>query len=259
MILSWCLLVYVYRDPGCVYANRNQTYTELLSEVAQGSEPDARNWCKTTLVKKPLRAKFDAPTGLLVARHDHYCIWLDTAVGYGNHRVFMVFVFSQVLSHLLFSIFGWYNLVAFLNASDASSQWCKVVEALVGMRAFGFLMLTLCATACFLALSFLLGQQYSNMCNNITTNERMNASRYPWLQDDNGKFLNRFDTGSLVKNLSEFWLKTKDYRGVYDMPEIRKGAVGKDRCCDDEGCDEGIALVERGKAGAGGHSHGHKH
>ena len=67
-----------------------------------------------------------------------------------------------------------------------------------------FLALTLCATACFLALSFFLGQQYSNMCKNITTNERMNASRYPWHQDDNGRFLNRFDTGSLAKNLAEF-------------------------------------------------------
>jgi hypothetical protein len=96
MIASWAVLVFVHRDPGVVYANRNVTYTDLLDEVAKtGQEPDPRKWCKTTLVKKPLRAKFDAPTGLLVARHDHYCIWLDTAVGFGNHRIFMVFVFCQ--------------------------------------------------------------------------------------------------------------------------------------------------------------------
>ena len=38
MIISWALLVWVYRDPGCVYANRSQTYTELLSEIAKGGE-----------------------------------------------------------------------------------------------------------------------------------------------------------------------------------------------------------------------------
>ncbi|GMH53588.1 hypothetical protein TL16_g01484 [Triparma laevis f. inornata] len=264
MIFSWWLLVFVYIDPGCVYANRNTTYTELLAEVATGSEPDSRKWCSTTLVKKPMRAKFDAPTGLLIARHDHYCVWLDTAVGFGNHRVFMVFVFFQVLSHVLFSVFGWWNMVEYMKQANMAGEWCKVVEALVSMRVFGMLSLTLCANACTLGLGFLLAQQSSNMLNNISTNERINAKRYPWLQDDQGRFLNRYDLGSVFANLAEFWGKKKDYRETYELPEIRKGAVGvKEKCCDDEGCEgEGISLVNVGGGAGGevgGHNHAHNH
>ncbi|GMH47500.1 hypothetical protein TrVE_jg4874 [Triparma verrucosa] len=269
MIVSWWLLVFVYIDPGCVYANRNTTYRELLAEVAQGSEPDSRKWCSTTLVKKPMRAKFDAPTGLLIARHDHYCIWLDTAVGFGNHRVFMVFVFFQVLSHVLFSVFGWWNMVEYMKQAGMAGEWCKVVEALVSMRVFGMLSLTLCANACSVGLGFLLGQQISNMLNNITTNERINAKRYPWLQDDEGRFLNRYDLGSIFSNTLEFLSKSKDYTETCELPEIRKGAVAK-KCCDDEGCEsEGISLVNVGGTGEGGgvggaeddhgHSHSHNH
>ena len=52
--------------------------------------------------------------------------------------------------------------------------------------------MTLCANACTVGLGFLLAQQLWNMGSNITTNERINGKRYPWLQDDTGeKFCNR--------------------------------------------------------------------
>jgi len=187
------VLVFVFRDPGVCYSDRNLTYTDLLDEVAKtGSEPDPRKWCTTSLVRKPVRAKFDAPTGLLVARHDHYCIWLDTAVGFGNHRIFMVFVFFQVVAHVLFSVFGWWNLVEFLKQADLAGEVCGMVKVLFGNRGFGLFVMTLCANACTVGLGFLLAQQLWNMGSNITTNERINGKRYPWLQDDTGeKFCNR--------------------------------------------------------------------
>jgi len=39
---------------------------------------------------------------------------------------------------------------------------------------------------------------------NITTNERLNARRYDYLKDGNGKFCNPFDQG-VVTNLKEFF------------------------------------------------------
>jgi palmitoyltransferase len=212
MIVSWAVLVYVYRDPGTVYEDRAKTYSQLFEDVASsGSEPDPRKWCTTTLVRKPLRAKYDAPTGLLVARHDHFCVWLDTAVGFGNHRVFMVFVFFQVASHYLFATFGWMNIVAFLEAQSAT-DFCDVTTLLFSPRVWGLFVLTLCATICALGLSFLLGQQTDGAFTNITTNERINKKRYNWLLDDEGKrFVNRFDTGSLLANFTEFLTKSKDY------------------------------------------------
>jgi len=227
--------------------------------AASGSEPDARKWCKTTLVRKPNRAKFDAPTGLLVARHDHYCIWLDTAVGHGNHRVFMVFVFFQVLSHYLFSIFGWTNVLSYLRQED-HSDFCAVVIALTAQRIWGLAALTLCSSLCALSLSFLLFQQVGNIAGNITTNERMNSSRYPWLLDDEGKrFVNRYDTGSMWANAKEFWTKSKDYRRTYSLPPVPKGRLGmacRDGCCEEM---EMEPLSDGGGRGGGRGEHGHSH
>ena len=252
MIVSWYVLVFVIIDPGVVYTERSQTYSELLEEVATlGGSPDPRKWCTTTLVKKPMRAKYDAPTGLLVARHDHYCIWLDTAVGFGNHRVFMVFVALQVASHYLFSAFGWINIVKYLKEQEITDA-CDVVGALASQRMWGVLVLTLCANVCALSLSFLLGQQVGNLMGNITTNERINSSRYPWLLDDEGKrFVNRYDTGSTIANCKEFWGKTRDYRRTYDLPPVRAGHV----FCSD-GCCEPQAMTQ---VSGGGHGHDHAH
>jgi hypothetical protein len=252
MIISWVHLVFIQTDPGTVYTERSATYSELLEEVAQsGSAPDPRKWCATTLVKKPLRAKFDAPTGLLIARHDHYCIWLDAAVGFGNHRVFMVFVFFQVAAHYCFATFGWMNLVAYLE-QQKHSDFCDVVQALASQRIWGMLVLTLVASLCALSLSILLFQQVGNIFSNITTNERINAKRYPWLLDDELKrFVNRFDTGSAWVNTMEFWSLSKDYKKTYDLPPVRANALCRDGCC------EAQPMIEMTEGH--GHDHGHDH
>lgn len=51
-----------------------------------GSQPPSDVYCRTSLVHKPLRSKFCQHSGFVVARMDHYCVWLNNAVGYGNHR-----------------------------------------------------------------------------------------------------------------------------------------------------------------------------
>ena len=42
------------------------------------------------------RAKYCTRTGCVVARMDHYCVWLNATVGYGNHRTFMLFLLSHL-------------------------------------------------------------------------------------------------------------------------------------------------------------------
>ena len=43
-----------------------------------------------------LRSKYCAQTGFVIARMDHYCVWLNNSVGFGNHRTFMIFIFVQL-------------------------------------------------------------------------------------------------------------------------------------------------------------------
>jgi len=39
--------------------------------------------------------------GFVVARFDHYCIWLNNSIGFGNHRTFMLFLLAHLLTALL--------------------------------------------------------------------------------------------------------------------------------------------------------------
>jgi hypothetical protein len=65
-------------------------------------EPSKRFFCRTTMVKKPLRSKFCVHTGAVVARMDHYCIWLNTTIGENNHRSFIILI----LLHLIAAVCG---------------------------------------------------------------------------------------------------------------------------------------------------------
>ena len=49
------------------------------------------------------------------------------------------------------------------------------------------------AILCACLLSFLLQDQITNVVLNLTSNEKINAKRYPWLTTPDGKFFNRFD------------------------------------------------------------------
>ena len=55
-----------------------------------------------------------------------------------------------------------------------------------------------------LALFTLLLGQGINIARNITSNERLNRSRYPWMKDAFGQPFNHYDQG-ILKNVLEFW------------------------------------------------------
>jgi DHHC palmitoyltransferase len=42
-------------------------------------------------------------TGFVVARMDHYCVWLNNAIGYRNHRTFVLFLLMHVATCVLFA------------------------------------------------------------------------------------------------------------------------------------------------------------
>lgn len=55
-------------------------------------------------VPRPPRAKYDVHTDRLVARFDHYCPWLNNAVGLSNHLPFVGFLFTSAASGLLLNL-----------------------------------------------------------------------------------------------------------------------------------------------------------
>ena len=199
----WLSLTFVHPDPGSV-DTRMRDFDFVMTESlrAGGGPPPKAFYCHTMLMKKPTRSKYCASTGLLVARMDHYCVWLNNCVGFGNHRRFLAFI----ASHLLFSV----CIFAFIARALVSTVQSKglgaweTAELITDPRYF---FVTVLASAQGLLLVFLCGlmiEQVRNIAANVTVNERINRSRYYWLHDSQGRDHNRFDRGAAA-NFFEFF------------------------------------------------------
>ena len=53
--------------------------------------------CHTARLRKVARSKYCTTTKCHVARFDHYCPWINNAVGEENYRVFLVFLFCHTV------------------------------------------------------------------------------------------------------------------------------------------------------------------
>ena len=88
---------------------------------------------------------------------------------------------------------------------------------------------TLCAffSVLFLGLITLAWDQLNNLARNMTTNEKINSSRYSYLQDEEGNFSNRFDRG-VWSNIMEFLQLPSyhvEYSRVFTLPELTPAAA----------------------------------
>jgi hypothetical protein len=96
--ILWVKLVWINPEPGIINTRR-EDFEEVLNQsmIAEG-EPPADFYCRTTLIQKPMRSKYCVKTGAVVARMDHYCIWLNITVGFGNHRSFILLLVSHFVA-----------------------------------------------------------------------------------------------------------------------------------------------------------------
>jgi len=85
-----------FSDPGFVDRPRTAMgrRTAIKALCASGKLHDASvPLCSTCCTVRPARAKHDAVTGRCVRRFDHYCPFIGNAVGRGNYRHFVAFLF----------------------------------------------------------------------------------------------------------------------------------------------------------------------
>jgi hypothetical protein len=88
-------------NPGFITAKNidkfdNYPYDNILYK--------ANTICPTAKIRKLARSKYDRMTKRHVARFDHYCAWIDQSVGEENYRIFLLFLFVQV-------VMCWYGTV----------------------------------------------------------------------------------------------------------------------------------------------------
>eukprot|EP01031_Cornospumella_fuschlensis_P026343 gene26343-31822_t len=215
---------------GGVVNTRGGDFEEVLAaSLSAMGPPPSRAYCRTTLVKKPIRSKYCVYTGTCIARFDHYCTFLKMCIGHRNHRAYVV----MLLVHFLACLLGVYITICGLYQYTEAGDACHGVSEI--LEGGSFIILLLCAISVLAVglLGALLYIQIGNMCSNLTVNERLNRSRYPYLNMDAGgpenpaptassPSRNAFDRGCLI-NVLEFWGVWGyhvDYTSMYDLPTL---------------------------------------
>jgi hypothetical protein len=221
----WLKLVWLDTDPGTVDTRFYDFDAIMEKSIEHMGQPPAQLYCRTSLVKKPLRSKYCASTGLVIARMDHHCVWLQNSIGHGNHRTFFMFLLTQMAACGCYLALVVREIVWELGGKGSSS--CSVLGNLLSTEYFLLVVIVLALSVCLLCMAGVLGEQLGNMLMNTTTNERINQSRYPWMTDENGNPHNRFDRGYTC-NFLEFWKVpgySYDYMSCFEMPAKRSEAM----------------------------------
>ena len=84
----------------------------------------AYRYCNKCRALKPPRTHHDSISGRCVLVMDHYCPWMGNAVGYGNYRYFVLFLFYMFTGALYVIFFSSRELfvVPGLAAAEAQAQ-----------------------------------------------------------------------------------------------------------------------------------------
>ncbi|XP_069600029.1 uncharacterized protein [Ranitomeya imitator] len=175
-------------DPGFLPQDTEEYHYAVRQAInfndwRNGKNPLSR-LCHTCHLVKPLRSKHCRVTNRCVSHFDHYCPYVYNDVGQRNRTHFVGFLFTMCINCLLGIYLCW--------------NWFQV-EGRSLLIGFGFL---------FLSIIGFISAMMTGIClymaaTNITTNERMNAKKYLYLMDEEGKFYNPFDRGLLL-NILEF-------------------------------------------------------
>lgn len=169
-VYFWLWIVYLAADPGII-----DTRCEDFDEVMQHSyrlhaPPPGTLYCRTSLVKKPLRSKYCAQSGFVIARMDHFCVWLNCSIGYTNHITFMNFLFSHALASMLTVVLIAREIHSGISDGDGdNSSACHVTGEV--LSSVYFFPLLLCAFATFVAfgLCMLTFEQCWNIAHNVVS------------------------------------------------------------------------------------------
>lgn len=218
--VQWCWLSYVFvicsvplwynfikawrSDPGVVKQNQEQRY-QIIIELAEKSGFEPSWFCSTCLVRKPLRSKHCSICNRCIAKFDHHCPWVGNCIGSGNHRYFVLYLLFMVLM-LLWFLMGCYIF------------WREDCD--VGIKGDGFwssvgIVFTCSPWVAWIAANgilhiiwvtgLLLCQLYQISCLAMTTNERMNCTRYKHFQQGKqGESQSPFHRGAF-QNLIDFF------------------------------------------------------
>jgi len=239
-----CFALTALGDPGKVPAKTpgNSGVEDIMRQLDRPDDTvvDLSRLCTTTWVLKGLRAKYCTMTGAVVEEFDHYCIWLNCAIGKNNHRSFILLAISECLTQMS-HIYLCFAMSKELVTVPGIGSW--LFGVITGYPLLALVSSAHCLTAPWVFMLFL--HQMRLVAMNLTTNEMLNAGRYEhfWTMASTlpGRaqkaYRNPFNKGGVLMNCLDFWwFRNRQGFGPSDVISAA--------CC------------SHGKCNAG-HAHGH--
>ncbi len=154
--------------------------------------------CSTCTVIRPLRSKHS--TGACIPTFDHYCVWTGGPVSATNHRAFVLFVAVQLL-HLI-------TIIPCLATIYMRREWgfWLAFNALFTFNGYLSAAVTFVVVFFTIFTGALLFEQLKNAAQGVTTNERIHAKRYPYVQE---KLSRKISAGDALRRLRKWLCETR--------------------------------------------------
>jgi len=201
----------------------------LDSGVPESQMPDVSRLCTTTWVLKDLRTKYCTETCACIEEFDHYCIWLNAAIGKNNHRQFFGLAIAEWMTQVV-HIYLLHSMALSLVPYESFFSW--VFGVITGYPLLFLIALVQCLTAPWICM--LIIHQGRLVAMNLTTNEMMNIHRYEHFWQIVGspgmpmrkEHRNPFNKGGPFRNCFDFWWS----RRRSQMVERVAGGCGSPGC-----------------------------
>eukprot|EP00457_Paulinella_chromatophora_P010662 gb/GEZN01010773.1/.p1 GENE.gb/GEZN01010773.1/~~gb/GEZN01010773.1/.p1 ORF type:complete len:306 (-),score=26.15 gb/GEZN01010773.1/:296-1189(-) len=119
--------------PGFAPSSIPQEKMAMLAEDPETPDGQPYRFCRKCNVVKPMRAHHCSVCRRCVLKMDHHCPWVNTCVGWRNHKHFLLFLFHLNIGSLFYLVFSF--PMAFGNLGRISNSYF-VVTSVISLSAF---------------------------------------------------------------------------------------------------------------------------